>query len=168
MTTSTTTTLQGVLRPDQPGGLELGGGRVRELVPAATTDGRMTLLEHLLSPRSLGSPVHTHADTVEISIVTQGTIGVLLGDREFEAVTGDVVVKPAGIPHAFWNPTDEPARFVELLTPSGFERYFTDLAAIWGPMGPDLDRIGEVIEANDIVADFSTVPELMERHGLRG
>jgi quercetin dioxygenase-like cupin family protein len=162
------TTSPGVLRPDQPGGLELGGGRVRELVPAAATDGRVTLLEHLLTPRSLGSPLHTHADTVEISIVTRGTIGVLLGDEELEAEAGDVVVKPAGVPHAFWNPADEPARFVELLTPSGFERYFTDLAAILGPSGPDLDRIGEVIAANDIEADFSTVPALMARHGLRG
>jgi mannose-6-phosphate isomerase-like protein (cupin superfamily) len=160
------TTLRGVLRPDQPGGLELAGGRVRELVPAATTDGRVTLLEHRLAPRSLGSPVHTHARTVEISVVTEGRLGILLGEDELEAVAGDVVVKPAGIPHAFWNPADEPARFVELLTPSGFERYFAELGAIWGPEGPDLDRIGEVIAGNDIDADFATVPELTARHGL--
>jgi len=156
----------GVLAPDLPGGIELGGGAVRELLPASATQGRVTLLEHRLGPRSLGSPVHTHRDTVEISIVTRGCIGVLLGEEELLAREGDVVVKPVGIPHAFWNPADEPARFVELLTPSGFERYFTDLASILGPMGPDLERMGGVLARDDIEADPASVPALMQRHGL--
>jgi mannose-6-phosphate isomerase-like protein (cupin superfamily) len=158
--------LRGVLPPDLPGGIELGGGAVRELVPAAATQGRVTLLEPRLGPRSLGSPVHTHHDTVELSIVTRGCIGVLLGDEELLAREGDVVVKPVGVPHAFWNPADQPARFVELLTPSGFERYFADLARILGPGGPDLERMGEVLAAHDIEADAASVPVLMERHGL--
>jgi quercetin dioxygenase-like cupin family protein len=156
----------GVVVAEQRGGLELGGGLVRELVAAAATDGRVTLLEHRLAPRSLGSPVHTHERTVEISIVTDGRIGVQLGSDELVAEAGDVVVKPVGIPHAFWNPTDEPARFVELLTPSGFEHYFEDLGSIWGPAGPDPARIGEVMSGHDIAADLSSVPDLMARHQL--
>jgi quercetin dioxygenase-like cupin family protein len=156
----------GVVAADQRGCLELGGGLVRELVSAAATEGRVTLLEHRLAPRSLGSPVHTHERTVEISIVTLGRIGVLLGDDEFVAEQGDVVVKPVGIPHAFWNPAHEPARFVELLTPSGFEHYFEDLGSIWGPAGPDPTRIAEVMSAHDISADFSSVPVLMASHQL--
>jgi hypothetical protein len=56
---------------------------------------------------------------------------------------GSVVAKPRGIPHAFWNPTDEPARVLELIVPGGFERYFVELGEILGRGGPpDLAALG--------------------------
>jgi hypothetical protein len=46
------------------------------------------------------------------------------------------VVKPRGIAHAFWNPGTEPVRFLELITPAGFEEYFAELEPILGAAGP--------------------------------
>jgi hypothetical protein len=46
------------------------------------------------------------------------------------------VVKPRGIAHAFWNPGTEPVRFLELITPAGFEEYFAELEPILGAPGP--------------------------------
>lgn len=31
-------------------------------------------------------------------------IGALIGDRELESSPGEVVWKPRGVPHTFWNP----------------------------------------------------------------
>lgn len=156
------------LKPaEQTGGVDLGGFLVHELVPAAATGSRVTVVDHVVPPRSLAAPVHVHDETVEISIVTEGRIGVQIGDEEFEAGVGDVVHKPAGIPHAFWNPADEPARLVELLTPSGFEHYFTELAAAFGPKGPDLERVAAIAAAHDIELDPRSIEPLLARRGLR-
>lgn len=154
-------------RPDQPGGLDIGGFGVRELVGADATDQRVTLVEHTVPPRKLAAPLHIHRVTVEISVMTAGRIGVLIGDDEFEATVGDVVLKPAGIPHAFWNPADEPARLVELLTPSGFEHYFDELSNAFGPDGPDMARLAEIEARHDVELDLSSIETLVARHGIR-
>jgi hypothetical protein len=40
-------------------------------------------------------------------------------------------------PHAFWNPADQAARLLEIISPTGFERYFADLAdTLSGPGSP--------------------------------
>lgn len=151
---------------DPAGGVDLGGFLVRPIVDAAATGGHVTVVDHVIPPRMLASPWHVHHTTVEISIVVSGTIGARIGDREVTAGVGEVVYKPTGIWHAFWNPTDEPARIVELLTPSGFEHFFTDAADAIGPDGPDLQRFGELVARHDLDVDPSVGPDLIERHEL--
>src|SRR3954451_19036207 len=80
----------------------------RYVVGAEQTGGGFALLEHDLAPRELGSPTHTHEREDEISHVTSGRLGVQIGDQVLEAGPGDTVVKPRRIPHAFWNPGEEP------------------------------------------------------------
>ncbi|MFC5381415.1 cupin domain-containing protein [Aquipuribacter nitratireducens] len=152
----------------QRGGVDLDGFLVHELVPATATGGRLAVVDHVLPPRSLASPWHVHARTVEISVVVQGTVGVRIGDEEMTAGPGDVVHKPAGVWHAFWNPGEEQARLVELITPAGFERFFWDLAKSVGAQGSDLDRIAEVAAEHDIVVDPTSVEWLVSRYGLEG
>ena len=49
---------------------------------------------------------------------------------------------PPGVPHAFSNPTDEPARLLLLMSPPGHDRYFAELADILKRSGPpDTDAI---------------------------
>ena len=101
---------------------------VRFMIEGATTGGAFSLVEHPLPPRALGAPVHTHRNEDEYSYVLEGRIGVQLGDEVLEAGPGDLVFKPRGIAHAFWNAGDEPARLLEMISPAGFENYFRDLA----------------------------------------
>jgi hypothetical protein len=55
--------------------------------------------------------------------VLEGRFGVQLGDEVLEAGPGDLLFKPRGVAHAFWNAGDEPARLLELISPAGFERW---------------------------------------------
>src|SRR5947209_1273676 len=80
------------------------------LLEGGVSEGRFAMLEHPLAPRSLGAPVHTHTREDEYSLVLEGRIGLEIDGHAFEAGPGEIVVKPRGVPHAFWNPTDEPAR----------------------------------------------------------
>jgi mannose-6-phosphate isomerase-like protein (cupin superfamily) len=137
------------------------------LLPATETDGRLTVVEHPLAPRALGAPVHTHRHEDEYSIVIEGTIGVEIGDKVFEAGPGCVVVKPRGIPHAFWNPTDHPARLLEIISPAGFEGYFGELATILGVGGPpDLAALVALAARYGLDLDPASIPRLVAAHEL--
>lgn len=140
---------------------------VRFMIGGEQTGGRFSLVEHPLPPRALGSPVHTHRDEDEYSYVLEGRVGVQLGDEIVEAGPGELVFKPRGVPHAFWNAGDEPARLLELISPAGFENYFRELAPLLGAAERDEQAIGAVVERYALDIDFSTIPVLAERHNLR-
>ena len=140
---------------------------VRFMIDGERTGGRFSLVEHPLPPRALGSPVHTHRNEDEYSYVLEGRVGVQLGDDVLEAGPGELVFKPRGVPHAFWNAGDEPARLLEIISPAGFENYFRELAPLLAATQRDETAIGEVVERYRLDIDFATIPTLAEKHGLR-
>ena len=137
------------------------------VLDADATEGRFSVVEHPLAPRALGALVHTHRNEDEYSLVLEGTIGVEIGGETSRAGPGSVVVKPRGIPHAFWNPTDERARVLELIAPAGFERYFAELGEILRRPGPpDLEAIADVASRYDLDVEPESIPRLAAEHGL--
>ena len=136
------------------------------MLPGSATGGRLSLVEHPLAPRALGSPMHTHHNEDEYSLVLEGVVGAQIGERVLEAGVGSVVVKPRGVPHAFWNPRDEPCRLLEIISPAGFEDYFEELAGILSQLPPDLVALGELAKRYDLDLDPASVPILVETHGL--
>ena len=131
------------------------------------TGGALSFVLHTLAPRALGSPVHTHRHEDEYSYVLAGTVGVQLGDTEVLAHPGDLVSKPRGVPHAFWNAGAEPARLLEVITPAGFEGYFRALAGLFTGEGPpELGGLAAIAADYDLEVDPASVPALAERHGL--
>jgi len=155
------------LGPDEGEVVQLLALGVRFMIDGDTTDGAFSLVEHPLPPRALGAPVHTHRHEDEYSYVLEGRIGVQLGDDVIEAGPGELVFKPRGVPHAFWNAGDEPARLLELISPAGFENYFRELAPLLAASERDEARIGDVVARYDLDIDFDTIPVLAERHALR-
>ena len=150
-----TTLLQGPLGAI----LMLGGDR---------TAGSLSLVEHPLQPRALGSPMHTHRNEDEYSVVLEGQVGAQIGDQAVVAGPGDVLVKPRGVPHAFWNPADQPARLLEIIAPAGFEGYFARLGEIFAGLGPpDPSRLAELADRYGLDLDRASIPRLAAAHGLR-
>ena len=150
-----TTLLQGPLGAI----LMLGGDR---------TAGSLSLVEHPLQPRALGSPMHTHRNEDEYSVVLEGQVGAQIGDQTVVAGPGDVLVKPRGVPHAFWNPADQPARLLEIISPAGFEGYFARLGEIFAGQGPpDPSRLAELADRYGLDLDRASIPRLAAAHGLR-
>jgi mannose-6-phosphate isomerase-like protein (cupin superfamily) len=139
----------------------------RYLITTEETGGRFALLEHTVAPRSLAAPTHVHVHEDEYSFVLEGTVGVQIGDEVVEAGPGTLVFKPRGIPHAFWNPGDEEARLLELISPGGFSNYFTELAPLLSSGGPpDLEALAEVQARYDLSMDRDSIGPLAEAHGL--
>lgn len=130
----------------------------RRLVPG--------LVEHDLPPKRLGAPTHTHANEDEYSFIISGRLTAQIGDDVVEAGPGELVLKPRGIPHAMWNAGDEPVRFLEFISPAGFEEYFFELA---GPFNEqDFDAMGAVMARHQLDLDFTSIERLVAEHGLEG
>jgi quercetin dioxygenase-like cupin family protein len=138
---------------------------VRFLIDGAATEGRFSLVEHTLPPHGLGAPLHRHAKEDEYSYVIEGRLGAQLGREVVEAGPGEVVAKPRGQEHTFWNAGDEPLRFLELISPAGFEDYFRELAPLLA--ADDRSGVHDVAARYELEIDFATIPMLAERHGLR-
>ncbi|MEA2449762.1 MAG: hypothetical protein QOG63_1694 [Thermoleophilaceae bacterium] len=136
----------------------------RRMLTGATTGGGFGLVEHDLPPRQLGAPMHTHAHEDEYSYVLSGRLTAQIGDDVVEAGPGELVVKPRGIPHTFWNAGDEPVRFLELISPAGFEEYFFDLAEPFN--SGDERAMGEVVARYELDLRMETIGDLIARNGL--
>ena len=137
----------------------------RRILPATATGGSFGLVEHDLPAGQLGSPVHTHEREDEYSYVLSGRLTAQVGDDVLDAGPGELVVKPRGIPHAFWNNGSEPVRFLELISPGGFEEYFFELAAPFNAR--DEQAMGAVRDRYRLAIRPETIPELLERNGLQ-
>jgi quercetin dioxygenase-like cupin family protein len=142
---------------------------IRFMVGGEDTQGNFALVEHPIGPRALAAPMHTHRYEDEYTYVLEGEVGVQIGEVVLVARPGDLVFKPRGVPHAFWNPADEPARALEIISPAGFEGYFAELAPLFPPAneGPlDEEAVDTVREKYGLEMDMSSIPMLVEREGL--
>jgi mannose-6-phosphate isomerase-like protein (cupin superfamily) len=160
-------TARNLLGPDEGEMVHLLALGVRFLIDGEQTGGAFSLVEHPLPPRALGSPLHTHHNEDEYSFVLEGRVGVQLGPEVLHAGPGDLVLKPRGVAHAFWNDGDEPARLLELISPAGFENYFRELAPLLAATERDGDAIGEIVARHRLDIDFDTIPVLAAQHRLR-
>jgi mannose-6-phosphate isomerase-like protein (cupin superfamily) len=157
-----------ILGPQDGTAVNLGGLGVRFMIDSGTAGGKFSLVEHPIAPRTLAAPLHRHANEDEYSYVLEGRVGVQLGEETLEAGPGDLVFKPRGQWHAFWNPGDEPARLLEIISPGGFEQYFAEIAPLLPPNReePDYEALGAVMARYELEMDFDSIGPLMERHGL--
>lgn len=160
------TVTRSLIRPDEGEQVRLMALGVRFLIDGESTGGRFSLVEHPLPPRRLGAPMHTHTNEDEYSFILQGRVGVQLGDEVVEAGVGDLVLKPRGVPHTFWNAGDDEARLLELISPAGFENYFRELAPLLAAGDLSDPRIAAVRARYGLEVDPASVPVLAERHNL--
>jgi mannose-6-phosphate isomerase-like protein (cupin superfamily) len=63
------------------------------------------------------APLHVHRSDDEAWFVVSGRLGFRVGDEEREVAAGESILVPRGTPHAYWNPTSEPARYLLVMTP---------------------------------------------------
>ena len=97
----------------------------------------------------------------------EGRIGALLGEQIVYGEPGDLIFKPRGQWHTFWNDGTEPARILELISPAGFERYFeemVDLLERGGP--PDPSALAAIAARYALEVDRDSIPRLTQEYGL--
>jgi quercetin dioxygenase-like cupin family protein len=156
-----------VIGPTDGKQVQLGAIGARLMIDGETSGGGFSLVEHPMSPRALGAPLHRHTHEDEYSYVLEGRVGVQRGDDVVYGEPGDLIVKPRGQWHAFWNAEDAPARVLEIISPGGFERYFERAAELFSAGGPpDPDALGALADEYGLEFDLASIPRLRQEHGL--
>jgi len=145
----------------------LGSIGVRFVLDGETSAGGFALVEHPMSARALAAPLHRHNREDEYSYVLEGRMGALLGEEVLEAGPGDLVLKPRGEWHTFWNAGEEPCRILEIIAPAGFERFFSELVDLGGVAEASPEMLGELCERYALEMAPASVPALIERFGVR-
>src|SRR3954451_19431415 len=155
-----------LLGPDEGEYAQVGAMGVRFMVGAERGAG-FSMVEHPIPPRALAAPLHTHTNEDEYSYVLEGEVGVQIGDEVAVAKQGDLVFKPRGVQHAFWNAGDMPARLLEIISPAPFANYFAELEPLFQRAdGPDFAAIAALQERYGLTMDFDSIEMLVEREGL--
>jgi len=156
-----------VLAPGDGKAGSLGSIGARFMVGSEESGGGFSLVEHPMPARALGAPLHRHHREDEYSFVLEGRMGALLGDDVLEAGPGELVFKPRGEWHTFWNAGEEPCRVLEIISPGGFEGYFEELVDLGGGLAAGPEAMAELCERYALEMDPGSIPELLERFGLR-
>ena len=145
----------------------LGTVGVRFMIDGQESGGGFSLVEHPMSPRALAAPLHRHTHEDEYSYVLEGRVGALLGDEVLVATPGDLIFKPRNQWHTFWNAGDEPARILEIISPAGFERFFSELVDRGGVTRAEPLILADLCARYGLEMDPGSVPGLVERFDLR-
>ena len=99
------------------------------IVPHEATGGVISFVELAMEPRHLIRG-HVHERNDVWVYVLRGEVGVRVGDDEAIGTPGDYLLKPRGVPHAMWNPRDDPNRLIEILTPGDGDMFFRDFVTL--------------------------------------
>lgn len=116
---------------------------------AADTEGSFSLVEVTTAPGA-GAPAHRQTDE-EAFLVLEGQYEYRIGETTRLCGPGEFVHVKPGVPHAFRNPTDRPARMLVMNLPGGPHESF--FLSVCDPVAdgvdgfpqmtpPDMERIG--------------------------
>lgn len=133
--------------------IDLGPARIRILEDGSTTGHRLGAAEITLAPRSPGPQQHRHARHDEGFFVVSGTARFTVGDAEYDAPAGSLVMVPPGAPHSFANPGARPLVMINTFTPDLYVQYFRDLRDLLASGQPLRDD-----SVADVMNRYQTVP----------
>jgi quercetin dioxygenase-like cupin family protein len=156
-----------LIRPTDGPRLFMGGMGVQLKVMSDRTGGVLAVNEHALDMRRL-IPPHRHEHEDEFSYVLEGTVGARIGDDELEAEPGSYIIAPRGLFHAYWNPTAQPVRFLTMITPGGFERFFEEFHQAFEDEDPDViaTRRRQLGSEYGLEYEPAWIPGLHDRYGV--
>jgi quercetin dioxygenase-like cupin family protein len=133
------------------------GSDITVKLNSAQTAGSAYVFESV-SPPGAGVPPHVHEQEDELLTVLEGEVEVLLDGNRSTASAGAVASFPRGVPHAFTNTGERPARIFWVVTPGeNFEKFFDDASKLPSDAPPDLGRIGAISSRYGITILASSV-----------
>lgn len=136
----------------------------RYLLESAGSGGLIAFVEHVVAPKVLAAPMHVHSREDEYSFVLAGTLGVIEDGVEVTATAGDLVLKPRGRWHSFWNAGGDTLRVLEIIVPGGLEGLFRRLGEPGGEYDPE--TLPPLAAEYGCELDFEQTMALVEKHGL--
>jgi quercetin dioxygenase-like cupin family protein len=122
------------------------GTRMRIVADAETTGGGFSVVDHLEVPAGEMPPLHVHHLSDECFYVLSGEVTFYTPGNERTLRAGDFLLAPRGIPHTY-RVGDEPAHWLVISQPAGFERFAAAVAELGAP---DPETLARVAAEHDI------------------
>ncbi|MEU2967542.1 cupin domain-containing protein [Streptomyces ardesiacus] len=142
-----------VVGPGEGETIVLGTTRMRVLEDGSHTGHRLAIAESVLAPHTQGPPQHRHSQHDEGFYVLSGTVRFTVGNEEYDATTGTLVMVPPGTPHTFANLSDQPVVMLSTFTPDLYVQYFRDLEKVLAGGRPPTPR-----DTADAMSRYATEP----------
>lgn len=105
------------------------GERLGSAVLLAATDD-LYVSEYTLEPRGEPGDPHYHAGHTDSFYVLEGELEFQIEGKPVRATAGALISAPRGAIHAFPIAIGGTARFLNMHTPGGFEKYMRELVAM--------------------------------------
>ena len=156
-----------ILTPEDSVYLSLGPLSARMLITSEDSAARVGIIESPIEAGVLASPLHTHSKEDGWWFILEGSFAAQVGSENVEAGPGALVRAPRGIPHTYWNPGPGAARYLEIFSPGGLERYFEQIATLLAADPPDIQTILELPGEYGLELLWDSVAELQDKHGVR-
>ena len=98
---------------------------------SSDTGGEAIVLETFVKLDGFVAAAHVHPYQEERFEILDGSVGFMLGGKEFVEGPGEKLTVPTGTPHRFWNAGEEEARFVCEVRPAlQFEQLIETMFAL--------------------------------------
>ncbi|MBF9234508.1 cupin domain-containing protein [Microvirga alba] len=121
--------LDAVLRQHGEGEtIKVGAEEIRFALTSAETNGRLDLIERMVSPNFQSPPLaHTHTREDWMGYLIEGRLVFQLDGETKELKPGGSLFVPRGVYFRWWNPDPVPARILFAYTPGGFGSFFKEV-----------------------------------------
>lgn len=103
------------------------GSRARILASGDPARGDLGIVDMIEVPAGHMSPLHVHHGEDEGFYLLQGEATLYLPGEQVTVGAGDYFLAPRGVPHAY-RVGEEPARWLVISKPAGFERFVAEVA----------------------------------------
>ncbi len=121
-------------------------GVIQVKAGAGVGGGDVTVLQYTAQP-GMGSPLHAHDDADEAWFVLEGGLTYASGEWTGTAGPGTFVLVRRGTPHRYTVTGPGPAKYLELFTVGGKERFFAELAR-------SRERLGRALSFEETAAVY--------------
>jgi len=123
-----------------PGVIEWQGVRYKTILPAAATDGAISVVDSL-NPVGSGPPRHIHEQEDEIFVILTGEYEFWLDGQIIAKKAGNAIFVPRGREHTFRVLGRQLSRHLPIHTPGGFENFFAEMAQGGSRIPDDMEQI---------------------------
>jgi quercetin dioxygenase-like cupin family protein len=123
-----------VLGPGEGDSVSVLGDPYTYKVVGGDTGGNYSLIECITAGD--GPPPHIHKAEEEAFYVLEGEVNINIGEQTIRGTAGSFVLIPRGTMHTFSTVGIEPAKMLVIISPAGFEQFFTEIDGV-----TDVDKI---------------------------
>ena len=120
----------GVLKPGEGHVVPLPGATMVFKAGSGRRPGDYVVGEFTAEPGFSGPRPHVHRTHEELFYVLEGEFDFYVGDHVERLGPGSFVSVPPGTVHDFRNPSGATARFLGIVAPDGFDRYFEEVKTL--------------------------------------